>query len=669
MPHNFCSAVYVISLLYIIKRKFYFLFSVLAIFVFSFLFLAAASPLEIVAGYSLILAISIYLYRRQVDWQISQWIVSALTKKTGLSTDKRSGWLISVLSHLEAHIEHITRERNGVISTLNAINDAVIRTDASGKILAVNNACLRLFNCEQSKLVGNDYDLCQRAIEAPEEHVDFNDILEKLARKDRRHKLFKSIFHVDMDNAVLAIERQVSPIYDEDHFVGTVVVLRDVTKAEKLRKRLRFQANHDNVTQLFNRYKFEQRLMDAWHEVQESEAQHALLQLDMDRFKLINDNAGHAAGDQLLRNVAKTLKDNVRTTDICARTGGDEFAVLLYHVDVNTVQQVMDKLNQAFKQLPFSSAGQVFEIGASIGATMINEKSPPLTELKRQADTACFIAKNKGINFNQIFSQNDDQLMTLQQEPRWAARIHSALESDEFVLFYQAIHALDAKEHGKQHIEILLRLKSGDKLLNPGVFLPAVERFRLADKVDLWVVSKTFSWFEQQPELWQKQMIAINLSGDSVTNEQFIQDVLNCHQHCNFPANAICFEITETAAISDMSKAKQMVDKLRSEGFNIALDDFGKGFSTFSYLKSLPAQYIKIDGSYVEEILTNQSDHSIVKAIATMAKTMDMKTIAEFVQCDKSMEVLSELGVDFVQGYGIEMPKPLSDYNSLTPLH
>lgn len=633
------------------------------------LFLASVSPLEAVAVYGLILAITMYLYRRKITWHISQWLISAVSKNSDLNGSIAPRWISNVFEPIERYVEQLTLERNGFVSTLNAINDAIIRTDERGKILAVNSACLQLFNREHSALIDKDYDLCQRAIEAPEELVDFHEILKKLSSEAHRNRLFKSVFHVDMDNAIVAIERQVSPIYENGEFLGTVVVLRDVTKAERLRKRLRYQANHDNVTKLFNRYKFEQRLMDAWHQAQEQDLQHALLQLDMDRFKLINDNAGHAAGDKLLRDVAVILKENIRDTDVCARTGGDEFAVLLYRVSPDEVQNVMNKLNVAFKQLQFSSAGQVFEIGASIGATMINASSPPLTELKRQADTACFIAKNKGVNCNQTFSNNDDQLMSLQQEPRWAARIHNALESDEFVLFYQSIQALDTVAHDKQHIEILLRLKSGDKILSPGVFLPAVERFRLADKVDYWVVSKTFSWFEQQPALWQKQVIAINLSGESVTNEEFIQDILDCHATHNFPANAICFEITETAAIADMSKATLMVDKLRSAGFNIALDDFGKGFSTFSYLKSLPAQYIKIDGSYVEEILTSESDHSIVKAIATMAKTMDMKTIAEFVQCNETMAVLSDLGVDFVQGYGIAMPQPLSDYSKSQASH
>ena len=602
--------------------------------------------------------------RRQIAWQFSVILHALSLDREGrtVALAHKSPWLYRLVNLVEVKFAQMANERDNYIATLDAINDAVIRTDKHGKIVNVNNACLALFDCQASDLITQDYDLCQRAIEVPEDHIHFADILRKIQKGERRLPLYKSTFHVKMNQQVVAIEQQVTAIYQgNDELDGTVVVLRDVTKAEKLRARLRFQANHDNVTKLFNRYKFEQRFVDAWHNAQNNEVQHALLQLDMDRFKLINDNAGHAAGDELLRDVAAILKDSVRDTDICARIGGDEFAVLLYDVDQETVQVIMNKLNSALKALPFSFAGQVFEIGASIGATIINEDSPPIAEVKRQADTACFIAKNKGVNYNQIFIHDDHQLVSLQQEPRWAAKIHNALENDDFSLFYQLIRPLTGQD-GKQHIEILLRLKLDGNLLSPNVFLPAVERFRLTDKVDYWVVSKTFAWFEQQQALWQKQIIAINLSGESICNETLIDDILACHQRCHFPASAICFEITETAAIADLTMATAMVDKLKQAGFVIALDDFGKGFSTFSYLKSLPAEYIKIDGSYVENILTNDSDLSIVKAIASMAKTMDMQTIAEFVQCDQSVELLDELGVDFVQGYGIGMPAPLDSY-------
>ena len=621
-----------------------------------------------------ILTLTFYLLSRQISWQIKHiyHCLSSSNERTVVTPKKKSIWLLQWLTRLlkkwrplaeTKHLE-LTKERDDYIATIDAINDAVIRTDASGKISAVNRACLTLFHCKANDLIKQDYDLCQRAIEVAEDHIHFADILQKIQHGERRQSLYKSIFHVKVKDKVVAIEQQVTGIYHQQgQLTGTAIVLRDVTKAEKLRARLRFQANHDNVTQLYNRYKFEQRFVDAWHDAQDNDVQHALLQLDMDRFKLINDNAGHAAGDQLLREVACILKDKVRASDICARTGGDEFAVLLYKVDEQIIQQVMDKLNAALKALPFSCAGQVFEIGASIGATLINDNSPPLAEVKRQADTACFIAKNNGVNCNQLFSYSDHQFMSLQQEPRWAAKIHQALENDDFSLFYQPIKAIGNID-GKQHIEILLRLKMEGNLLSPNVFLPAVERFRLTDKVDYWVVSHTFEWFEKQSELWDKQVIAINLSGESITNEEFIQSILDCHQQCHFPASAICFEITETAAIADLPKATKMVEKLRQAGFAFALDDFGKGFSTFSYLKSLPAQYIKIDGSYVENILNSDSDLSIVKAIASMAKTMEMQTIAEFVQCEQSVELLNELGIDFVQGYGIAMPAPLDSYAS-----
>lgn len=571
-------------------------------------------------------------------------------------------WFKQLSKSLFLSVDKITNERDEYLSTLDTMNDLVIRTDKHGRIQSVNNACHSLLKQGKWQLQGELYTLVNQAINQDDKHISFSEVLTKISTEQEKDKLYKTNFHINVNNQLLAIEQQVKGVYTGDTWIGTVIVLRDVTIAEKMRERLRYQANHDSVTKLYNRYKFEQRLVDAWHDAQENDNQHALLQLDMDRFKLINDNAGHAAGDQLLREVGHILKSTVRQTDICARVGGDEFAVLLYNVTERNVQNVMNKLNTAFHQLPFSFHGHVFDVAASIGGTIIDKFSPPLDEVKRQADTACYIAKNNGINGNELFNLKDERLLLLQQESQWAARIHQAIEKNEFTLFYQPIKALDLADKGKQHLEILLRLRSGEQLLSPNVFLPAVERFRLSTKVDFWVVSKVFEWLQENPRLWKNQVIAINLSGDSIINEGFIDDVLNCHAQCDFPSSAICFEITETAAIANMTMATRMVEKLCSAGFSIALDDFGKGFSTFSYLKSLPAQYIKIDGSYVQDILENASDASIVKAIATMAKNMDMLTIAEFVQCDESKSMLHNMGVNYVQGFGIEKPSPLASY-------
>ncbi len=437
--------------------------------------------------------------------------------------------------------------------------------------------------------------------------------------------------------------------------------MRDVTKAEKLRARLRYQANYDSVTKLFNRYKFEQRLVDAWHDAQENKVQHALLQLDMDRFKLVNDTAGHAAGDQLLREVGLLLKSIVRKSDVCARIGGDEFSILLLGVSQKNTLAVMQKLNDAFKAFSFNFSGQVFDVGASIGATLIHRLSPPLVEVKRQADAACFMAKNSGINCFQLFDCSDEKTISHKQEPRWASRINNAIDNDDFQLYFQPIKPFDESTQ-KQHIEILLRLSHDGQLLSPQVFLPAVERFRLSDKVDFWVVNQAFKWFEGQPELWGKLILSINLSGGSISNETFITDILITHKKYSFPAHAICFEITETAAISNMLIATSMVKKLNAAGFSIALDDFGKGFSTFNYLKNLPAQYIKIDGSYVCNLLENSCDLAIVRSIYTLAKSLNMLTIAEHVQCDKTQQLLANEGIDFVQGYSIAKPAPLTQF-------
>lgn len=579
---------------------------------------------------------------------------------------KIARWLSQPLHNATNRADYLAVKKHSYIETLNAISDAVIKINIDGSIMSVNTASMALFGRAENELVGQSYQGITTLYSTKDIAMPLADILTLLnspASKSTQHKLN---LQLKVNHRQLSIEQLVSVLVGHDNkVVGAVIVLRDITNEAKLRDRLRYQANHDSVTKLYNRFKFEQRLIDAWHDAQDNEHTHALLQIDMDRFKLVNDNAGHGAGDQLLREVGQLLQKTVRQSDVCARIGGDEFAILLYRVDDAIVLNLMDKLNKSLEHLTFSYSGQVFDVAASIGATLIDQFSPPVVEVKRQADAACYLAKNQGVNGHQLFNVDDQHSLSVQQEPRWAARINRALELDQFELYYQPIKALDLIERGKHHIEILLRLRCGDELLSPNVFLPAVERFRLCDRVDYWVISKTFEWFESQPMLWERQMIAINLSGDSITNEELIEQITTLHKSCNFPANTICFEITETAAIASMSQAAIMVEKLRNAGFKIALDDFGKGFSTFSYLKSLPAQYIKIDGSYVKDILENTNDYSIVSAISTMAKTLNMKTIAEFVQCEETIEVLRKIGIDYVQGYGIAMPAPLIEYDNL----
>lgn len=579
-----------------------------------------------------------------------------------------SDWLLAPISQLKYRLALMRAEKESYVSAFNAIADGVIKTDVNGRVFSVNVACEQILNKNKSALLGKSYNQLTKELAIDNVAPAFSTLLEKVSFAKTEALQHKSNFPITIKNRQLSVEQRTTAFFDENNeFSGTVIVLRDVTNEAKLRDRLRYQANHDSVTKLYNRFKFEQRLVDAWNDaqVQDQDQTHALLQIDMDRFKLVNDNAGHGAGDQLLREVGVLIRKCVRNTDVCARIGGDEFAILLYQIDESKVLSVMEKINLAFDKLSFSYSGQVFDVGASIGGTLITKHSPPIVEVKRQADAACYLAKNEGINGHKLFNGQDEHSISLQQEPRWAARINQAIEQDQFELYYQPICSLDLIEQDKHHIEILLRLKSGNDLLSPNVFLPAVERFRLSDRVDFWVVSKTFEWFELHPELWNTQVIAINLSGDSLTCEDMISQILSLHNKCQFPAEAICFEITETAAIASMSQAAMMVEKLRRAGFTIALDDFGKGFSTFSYLKSLPAQYIKIDGSYVKDILENTCDYSIVCAISTMAKTMNMRTIAEYVQCKDTVDMLRKIGIDFVQGYGIAKPAPLLDYASV----
>jgi len=606
------------------------------------------------------LFISIFAYRSHIKNKLFN-TVSSSTETLDSDSLQSNDWLEQPIVALQQQLKRSQTQQNNFNDLFNAIGDAVIQTDEAGLICYVNPATTKLLKTTEQELVGSLFHIGSLTRKS-DESSRFDAILKRLAKPAMTSHQARAQIKVDIKGRMLTLEQRVTGIYSPTYqFNGAVIVLRDVTKEARLRERLKYQANHDSVTKLFNRFKFEQRLIDAWNDARLSDTTHALLQIDLDRFKLVNDNAGHGAGDQLLRDIGQLIKGLVRETDICARIGGDEFAILLYDVNDLIAKGIMAKINAAFANFHFNYAGQVFDVGASVGGTLLTKHSPEVDEVKRQADTACYIAKNRGLNNHKLF-QNDEQVfVNLQQEPKWASRINKALEQDDFELFFQPIVPISNK-NDKRHIEILLRLKTEHDYLNPGVFLPAVERFRLTDKVDMWVVEKTFTWLNKQPMLWNNHVVAINLSGESIANEVLIEQILTKHKRFGFPASAVCFEITETSAITNMQQASAMVDKLSKTGFAIALDDFGKGFSTFSYLKNLPAQYIKIDGSYVEDILSNDNDYSIVCAIVALAKSMNMKTIAEFVQCDETVEVLQNIGIDYAQGFGIREPLPLSHF-------
>ncbi|MDH3315766.1 MAG: PAS domain S-box protein [Gammaproteobacteria bacterium] len=442
------------------------------------------------------------------------------------------------------------------------------------------------------------------------------------------------------------------------------IVCRDVTEARALSDKLSYQASHDPLTGLINRRELENRLERVLRLAQAGGSKHALCYMDLDQFKVINDTCGHIAGDELLRQLGELLPGLVRKRDTLARLGGDEFALLMEHCPIDQAQRVAGILRSTVEEFRFSWGDKTFSIGASLGLVPINAESRSVADVLSAADSACYMAKDQGRNRIYLYDTASIELARRHGEMEWVSHIAQALEEDRFELWHQEIRARDSASSPKGiYYELLLRMKDlNGKLVFPGAFLPAAERYNLSGRIDRWVVSQAFSWLKANPRhLDELNLCAINLSGLSLTDSNFHRFVLEQFEEFGIPGSKICFELTETAAITNLTSATRFISSVKGLGCQVALDDFGSGISSFAYLKHLAVDSLKIDGVFVKDIVDDPIDFAMVKSINEIGQVMGKKTVAEFVESDAVLKRLGEIGVDFVQGYGIGRPAPLAE--------
>jgi len=434
-----------------------------------------------------------------------------------------------------------------------------------------------------------------------------------------------------------------------------------VEEASRNDAQFRYQASHDALTGLINRHEFERRVKRLISTTDKDKRENALCFMDLDQFKVVNDTCGHIAGDELLRQLSEVLQNAVRHSDTLARLGGDEFGILMEQCTLAQAQRAVSGIQQTIQDFQFSWEGQSFRIGVSIGLVAISEATPSITELLKQADAACYMAKDLGRNRIHVYNPDDTQMVLRQGEMQWVTRINQAIEENRFTLYVQSIVPL----HGSSdmHYEFLLRMiDERGEIIPPVTFLPAAERYDLMHKLDVWVVENAFKLLASNPDLVeQTHFFSINLSGQSLSNAQFLNSVIAQIKDLNIDPGKICFEVTETAAIKNLRAATHFIFTLRELGCQFALDDFGSGLSSFGYLKNLKVDYLKIDGIFVKDIADDPIDHAMVKSINDIGHVMGMKTIAEFVESNKIKGVLRKIGVDYAQGYKIGRPQPFEE--------
>jgi diguanylate cyclase (GGDEF)-like protein/PAS domain S-box-containing protein len=456
-------------------------------------------------------------------------------------------------------------------------------------------------------------------------------------------------------------------INSEEEITHFVAIQEDVTEALQLTERLSYQASHDSLTQLINRQEFDRRLERVVALAGNDNAHYALCYIDLDQFKIVNDTCSHAAGDELLRQISNLFSTVIRRSDTLARLGGDEFAILMENCPLESAIAVTDKIHQAVEQFQFFWEDKSFRIGVSIGLVMVDLCNGGAAIHMKQADMACFTAKEAGRNRTHIYRADDKALVQHHGEMNWVVRINNALEQDLFCLYTQDIVPLGIDEG--EHCEILIRMRDrNDNLVSAKAFLPAAERYQLATKIDRWVIRNVFDYFtDHRKRLERLSLCSINLSGSSLSDPQLLGFIESEFVRTAMPPAKVCFEITETAAIANLTVATDFMSRLKECGCKFSLDDFGSGLSSFAYLKHLPVDFLKIDGFFVKDIEHDSVDLAMVKSINDIGHVLGKKTIAEFVENQMILQTLNGLQVDYAQGYFTGKPKPLFEKETPCP--
>jgi Amt family ammonium transporter len=556
------------------------------------------------------------------------------------------------ITELRSTARQLAAERDQAAATLDALTNALVRVDRAGRIAYVNPAAAALLDRGAEELCGQ-----------PAERVIDLDCMSEhpVTRVLRTGAGVQSAQGVPLrrhDGSGAIVEYAAFPVLGPSSGATVpqcILVLNDVTQAHELTERIAYQARHDSLTGLFNRREFERRLKRCFEQARHEGAKHTLVYIDLDQFKLVNDTCGHVVGDRLLRQVSRWIRAALRENQILARIGGDEFGLLVLHSDLESGARTAERILAALQEYRFRWNRRVFQVGASMGVVPVEASAGTVEHVLAAADSACFAAKELGRNRIKVFRPDDDLLARREREMHCVPRVTEAIRNDGLCLYCQPIARADGQP-GQRFHEILVRMTEPDgRVVSPDQFLPAAERFGLITDLDAWVVGEVIAHIEQV-----EGTVSVNLSGHSLARPSFMADVHRLVRDGVADPRQLVFEITETAVMADMDASLRAMEKLRELGCGFALDDFGTGLSSFGYLKQLPVDYVKIDGLFVQDLVTEAFDRSIVGAIAQMTRILGKRSIAEKVEDPDMIPTLHAMGVDFVQGYACGMPQPWS---------
>ncbi|MET0028091.1 MAG: EAL domain-containing protein [Candidatus Thiodiazotropha sp.] len=583
--------------------------------------------------------------------------------------------------HIRAH-KSIEKERERLGGILRSVGEGVYGVDSDGCISFINPACRRILGYDPDEpLIGRSaLEIFHYADKEGQPIDEAHCFLQHTYEEGESIQGWETLFW-HKTGVSIPVECTVYPLTINDRCEGSVVAFRDISERKLLEEELRWQASHDALTKIYNRRYFEDQLNIETDRLKRSSETSALLYIDLDRFKYINDTAGHAAGDQLLIEIAHKMTLRQRKTDLLARLGGDEFAIILRNVNASTVHQVAEGYREMLDHYMFSYNGKQYKVNGTIGIALIDRDSESASEILANADIACHIAKGEGRNRTHLFIPENDSKQAMDQDLGWSSRLHDALENDHLLLHFHPIiplehipealmncgegpildELLESVPQDRQINEVLLRLIDPSwGLVYPGAFLPTAERFNMMDKLDGWVVGAALQRLALLQQSGYQGSFSINLSGQSIGNTQLIEAIESLIAQLNIDSSRLIFEITETSAVSNLVSAHDLITRLNALGCRFALDDFGSGFSSFSHLKHLPVDFIKIDGLFVRGVTSDPSDRAIVNSINDIAHSLGKKTIAEYVENAQILQFLHESRVDYVQGHYISNSRDIS---------
>lgn len=559
----------------------------------------------------------------------------------------------------------VFEEKERAQVTLQSIGDGVITTDAEGHVDYINPVAQDLTGWDTRSAHGQPIGSLMTLINEHTRATVDNPVTRCL-REGRVTTLAENSMLITREGSEIPIQDSAAPIRDRiGNIIGAVMVFHDVSKESRLFRKLSYQASHDTLTGLINRREFENSLVSALDDVHRNPDQcNALLYLDLDQFKVVNDTFGHTAGDELLRQIANVVQANIRSTDIVARLGGDEFGILLGRCSEERAISIAEAIRGAIEQHRFHWKEAFTSARCSIGVVMVTKECRDVASIMSWADVACYSAKDMGRN--QIHLYQDSDASMRHEEMKWVSRITTAVEENRFELFYQPIVGIcDNGKSPRGHYELLLRMRDENgQLVGPDQFIPAAERYNLMSTLDRWVIHQALSQLaDRNPEVEQAHYtLAINLSGTSLSDDRFLESVIEELKSERLPRGAICFEITETAAISNLTRVIHFMQALKKLGCMFSLDDFGSGLSSFTYLKNLPVDYLKIDGQFIRNVADDIVDESMVKAITQVGQAMGIETIAERVESREVVDKLGQLGVRFAQGFYFARPTSVQTF-------